>query len=510
VQARPDSRGYRVAKFVRRNRLAVALTSTLGVSILIGSSLVAWQAVVAQREKDRAEIEVEVDRQQAVRHMYMETMMGLAVTAKEHPDLLASAHAFTDALRKKLDELEPRFRTRSQERAAQLEAVTLQLNYDNEFEASLEVGNEYLDHLKAQGASPLQIIGAYTIPGRDLGLLSRFDESEAMRRAGMAWAPGVDANDEGTQLARLQITTDLGSVLTRSGKRAEALQVLNRGQAIALRTPLDHASHYENGFYLANYFQAFDEMQQMQAARTAQDGMLAVTTLSPDARGVYLKYYGIALLDNGRPAQAETALQASRALNTQAYGRNSLNSTRAVGLVASSLLRQGDYLRANALLDEEMRALAPGNGAVAPNVMARLLERRLESGLAVGDVAGLQARVAADPSTLSTPAQARNNTIWLLVDARALALLGRGDDAVKVIEFTRANSPAPGRATAEWARIQEVMAIAQLAARRADAARTTARELAAMYEREHAPARASPSRPTSSMRSRLRATHSLC
>ncbi|MEP6501905.1 MAG: serine/threonine-protein kinase [Betaproteobacteria bacterium] len=156
VQARPDSRGYRVRKFVRRNRLAVALTSTLAASVLVGGGLSAWQALVAGRQERRAEMEAA--RQQAVRDLYDETMAELNVMANEHPDAFAQPHMITKALQDKLHEIEPRLRDQPEERAAQLEAVMLQLNYTNEFEASLAVGHEYLAHLKARGGTPEQII----------------------------------------------------------------------------------------------------------------------------------------------------------------------------------------------------------------------------------------------------------------------------------------------------------------------------------------------------------------
>ena len=62
VSARPDSFGYRTAKFVRRNRLAVAL-SALAVVVLIGglagtitqAQRATRQAAIAERERDAAQ-----------------------------------------------------------------------------------------------------------------------------------------------------------------------------------------------------------------------------------------------------------------------------------------------------------------------------------------------------------------------------------------------------------------------------------------------------------------------
>jgi tetratricopeptide (TPR) repeat protein/tRNA A-37 threonylcarbamoyl transferase component Bud32 len=55
VLARPDSARYRVAKFVRRNKLVVATTLAIFLALVGGSTLVAWQARVALTQRNRAE-----------------------------------------------------------------------------------------------------------------------------------------------------------------------------------------------------------------------------------------------------------------------------------------------------------------------------------------------------------------------------------------------------------------------------------------------------------------------
>jgi eukaryotic-like serine/threonine-protein kinase len=55
VLARPDSARYRLAKFVARNKVAVATAAAISVALIGGSSLVAWQASVATAERKRAE-----------------------------------------------------------------------------------------------------------------------------------------------------------------------------------------------------------------------------------------------------------------------------------------------------------------------------------------------------------------------------------------------------------------------------------------------------------------------
>lgn len=55
VSARPLTARYRFGKFVRRHRAGVAAAGLVVVSLLAGTSVATWQAVVARRERTRAE-----------------------------------------------------------------------------------------------------------------------------------------------------------------------------------------------------------------------------------------------------------------------------------------------------------------------------------------------------------------------------------------------------------------------------------------------------------------------
>ena len=55
VSARPDSLGYRVGKFVRRHRFAVAAVAITGIALVAGIAGTTWQASKARRAQRRAE-----------------------------------------------------------------------------------------------------------------------------------------------------------------------------------------------------------------------------------------------------------------------------------------------------------------------------------------------------------------------------------------------------------------------------------------------------------------------
>jgi serine/threonine-protein kinase len=58
IGARPDSFGYRAAKFVRRHRTGVALAGMAAVAAIAGVAAILWQATEARRQRDAAEAQL--------------------------------------------------------------------------------------------------------------------------------------------------------------------------------------------------------------------------------------------------------------------------------------------------------------------------------------------------------------------------------------------------------------------------------------------------------------------
>ncbi len=54
VQARPDALGYRVQKFLSRNKFPVVAAAAIGFSLIAGLSVALWQAGAAAKQRDRA------------------------------------------------------------------------------------------------------------------------------------------------------------------------------------------------------------------------------------------------------------------------------------------------------------------------------------------------------------------------------------------------------------------------------------------------------------------------
>ena len=482
VQARPDSRRYRVAKFVRRHRLAVSMSSALAASIVAGSGFTLWQTRVARQQELQAS--AEVTRQAAVRDLYVEAMMRLSVVRAQKPEAAAGPETVTAVLQEVLSAMAPRLKEQPEGREAQLEAVMLQLNYNNQIEASLAVGQAYMEALKAQKAPAFRIIDAYLTLGRNMARLGRYDESEAMRRAGVAWA--ADVNDSRTELSRLNLASDLGRTLIARGKREEAEAVLLRAEAVAMRMfPKDYY-RFENLMQLSIFWSSFDDVRALQYARHAHAGVLAAGTADPDQRALDLWYFGAALLDNGLALEAEAAWREMLAIYLHEEGHGSAKSVESLGRVAAAISRQGGYARAAALLADEAQFLSAAPGGISPFAFRQLLARQLENAWLFGDVQSAATWLASDTPDLLASTALRQNELLLVWQVRALELTGRQHQALSLLLALRRRWPDPNRPALSWIRLLEMQTTLQLATGEPSNARETARGLLAMLRQQRA------------------------
>lgn len=478
VLARPDTKRYRAAKFVRRHAAAVAMGTALATAIVAGAVVALWQARVA-REQQRLAV-AEFESAGSVRIFYVQTMMRLSVMAVEDPGALARPGAITRVLRQELKDIASMTTDRPRERDAQLYAVTIQLGYAEEFEAAVDVGRELLLSLKAHGAPAYQVIDAYRLLGSNLFSLRRLDECEAMRRAGVAWAP--DADDEVTARMRQNVASALGSVLRVRGKRAEAEQVFLRvEQVMASRFP-DDPFRFESLKQRSMFWLGWDEARSLQNAKLASGGVFSISDSTPDVKDAAQRQLGYALLLSGRPAEAEVQAHAAFVGFWALYGAGSRNTRRGLAAVADAISRQGDTARSADFLAEQRRVLNALPGGLSP-VMARVLrEQQLENAWLAGDVASATADLATDVDRLLAPDALGDNDLAQLWPLLALDLAGRPREALMALLAYRQKISPAGVPTLTWIRTLEVQAMLEVAAGEPAQGRATAQTLVEMLE----------------------------
>ena len=476
VQARPDKRSYRVAKFVRRNVLAVAMSTALALAIVVGAGLSLWQAREARAQAAFARSEV--DGAGAVRELYVNAMMRLSVLGADDPAALQRPHAATQALRQELAAMAPRMADHPGQRDAQLYAVTLQLDYTEEFEAMVDVGREYLASLQAHHAPAYQVIEAYGLLGSALFRLRRYDDCVAMRRAGVAWAP--QATDPLTELYRQKVASGLGSILRVLGERTEAERVFARTEDTMARTLPRERFRYENLKQSSMFWLGWDDARTLALAQQAEAGVRGLAESSLVDRAQAERQLGYALLANGRAADAEAVARRALADFVTAYGIANRNSVRGMAAVADAIARQGDYARVASFLEEQRRVARATPDGESPVHARTQREQRLESAWLAGDANAVNTELGSDLDALLTPAALGDNDLASFWPLLALDLTGRPALALDALLRYRGTVAMAGRPTYTWIRLLEVQARLQLAAGDARAALASARDLLKM------------------------------
>jgi len=477
VLARPDSLGYRLSRWIGRHRLAVGMGAALTLAVLAGSAASLWQAQQARAQARRAN--TELNRQHAVQDLYVETLSRLAVMSVEQPEHLSKPGGVSSVLLDKLREFETRQADRPDEFGAQLESAMLQLDADARYEESLAVGRQLLQHLKLHDGAPDDVLNTYATLGRLLSRLGRRDESEAMRREGLAWAP--QAHDAESESIRLTLAADLGDLLINRGQRAEALEVLTRADAAAARYFAEDHIRYNTLMSLAFFHLGFDDAQALRLMRESQAEYQQLKNLDGDGRANFAWWMGEALLANGELAQAE--VWAAQSLDTyrREAGRDSRPALRAIGRLAG-IIDRADPKRAAALIDAEQQWLAGRPGGLKPTAERILRARQLEAAWLAGDVVAAAALADVDTTALLKTPMPVDSDLLLSLLARAKAQAGRTEQALVLAQSLHTKGSEGGGATVQRLRGELTLAEVQLAAHRPSEALQTATALLAQLD----------------------------
>ncbi len=162
IGARPDTFGYRAAKFVRRHRVGVALASLALIAALAGTAAILWQANEVRKQRDTAQA-------QLARATASSEFLGFLFSAAAPEgqkfvatDLLQRGEAVVD---KQYDEDDPL-------RAELLAGIGMQHLYAQRFEKAqpvLERAEELGGPVDGRRASGTRTLPAGHRPGRGAG-----------------------------------------------------------------------------------------------------------------------------------------------------------------------------------------------------------------------------------------------------------------------------------------------------------------------------------------------------
>ncbi len=469
VQALPDRPMYRLGKFVLRNRWPLAAASTVLLTIAVGAGVSITQAVSAKAQAKRAG--AAVDQQSAVRELYVEAMNTLAARAADNAGDLSKPHAVSKILKSTLEEMAPRYDDRANEMEAMLQAVMLQLSFTSNYEDGLQVAAKYIAHMKAHGADADRIIDAHAAMGRLYYGLGRYEDSEAINRAGLAWAP--DARDWRTRRSRMGMASELGDDLITQGKRAEAEQLLLGVEATASRDFADDRERFDNLHRLGRLYAAFDDAKALRYAAQAHAGLVSSKTPNRDALGDSLGKLGARLLAVGRAAEAELVLREAHQIYVEFLGRADRLTVRALGAWASSLAAQGKHAEARELLQHERRLLHEINNDSAKAATVTLRARALENEWLYGDGEAAVALVGRTPDDIRKGPGVLDPSVFLSLEGRALILAGRAEEAYQRTALVQRAIPPNRQFLPGGVFINLTLGEAQIASGRHAAARET-------------------------------------
>jgi serine/threonine-protein kinase len=326
IAARPDSLGYRAAKFAGRHRVSLAAAALALVSLVAGLVLALWQAERAARAA--AEARAEATKSNAVVGFLTDVFTAADPEGRKAADLTARQLVDRGA-----SQIDRQLAGQPETRAAMLHVLG---------------GMEYR-------------LGLYE-PARKL-----LEEALALRRARADAAPADVAATEAA----------LGALYHRVGESARGAALLESALAYHERAGaaanLDAASDLNN---LANAYKALGRTDDARAAFARSIARLdADPQGDPRLEAKVLNNYGLLLTRTGDLAAARSALERALALHEQTSGRESALVSGTLGNLAELYIR----------LHETDRAVAASRRGLAISV-ATYGPAHYETGLSTNEL----------------------------------------------------------------------------------------------------------------------------
>jgi tetratricopeptide (TPR) repeat protein len=337
VTARPPSWTYRAGRFVRRHRLAVALTGSLFAAMVVFGSAMAWLARENARERDRANAEAAIARRVTD---FTAGLFGLASPEASNRSEI-SARELLDAGVEQIEggglSTEP-----PQVRAALLEAAGDAYRGIGEFERASTLLDEAVAIRRAHAGSEPMALGRAlmreALLRRDEG---KFRESANLVREAIVLFDGAEISGQaaaGEELAGARV--ELAEILRRDSQLDEAARLSSQAvsdfESRARGTPGHVAALFMHGRIL----QAKGDLAGAEPLLRRAYGMQLKLTggVSDDAVNVRS---GLAelLFVRGKTVEAETLLRENVGVVRKIYGE----SSAALGIAWNNL--------ANALSD---------------------------------------------------------------------------------------------------------------------------------------------------------------
>ena len=334
VLAGPPSWSYRAGRFVRRHRLAVALTSGLFVAILAFGSAMAWLARENARERDRANAEAEIARR------VTEFTAGLFSLAspEEGGDSEISARELLDA---GVDRLEGELaHERPETRAALLEAAGDAYRGIGEFKEASRLLEEAVALRKAR-ASEEPVAYARALMRESLLRRDEGDYQQAGNIGRQAIGLLETAKAGGNEAAAAALTdsrVEVAEILRRDSQLEDAAKLATAALADLDLHARGTASHIAALYVLGRVHEAQGDLESAEPLlRRAYDLQTKLSGELSDDTVNARNGLAILLTVRGKTDEAESLLRRNVAAVEQIYGESSASLGIAWNNLANAL-----------------------------------------------------------------------------------------------------------------------------------------------------------------------------
>lgn len=345
IKARPDTLGYRAAKFVRRNRVAVALSALALIAVIGGVTGTLLQARTARRQRDFAFRELS----------HAEAVSGLDQFVLA--DAAPSGKSFTvDDLLRRAEQIARRQQGDPAARADLLISIGHQYTVQDEYQSAqrlLEDGYEF-----SRGISNPSIRASADCGlGQVLSRTSDTSRAEALFREGLAELP----NDSMYLPDRVECLLRGSEIALNNGRNADALARAQSAELLLRQSPLHSDSlDLDADIVLAGAFNYAGLRGEANGAyREAANRLAGLGRDDTQMAGTVCNNWASMLLRAGRPLDAEPLLRRAIDISRDNQGEDSVSPTTLSNY--SLVLYEIDRLTEAA--DYADRAIAKGKSA---------------------------------------------------------------------------------------------------------------------------------------------------
>jgi serine/threonine-protein kinase len=348
VEARPATTGYRLRRFVSRNRTAVMSAAGAVVALLIGLGAAIWQAQVAAAERDRAQ--QSANRAEAVR-TFLVDMIERAAPATTGGEALTMREVLDEAD----TELESRTLQNQPEVSVEIRKTASKMyRHMEKADAAVEQGRKaYVTGTNTLGPSDPQTVKAAATFGRALRYDSQLERADSLyntvlsRLEDGAAGPGTRASllsGYGKLLQDLSRTDSAETVLLRALDLHDQTAEPDTIELVRTLGHLGHTHLYQGRFEDGEerYRRALSLVEQVPGDRN----LLLKKDLLNDLAILYA--------NSGKPERSEEMYRRALKISKRLYGDGSadvamiLNNLSDV-LEASGKLKEADRLSARSL-----------------------------------------------------------------------------------------------------------------------------------------------------------------